>query len=241
MPATATISVELPDISTVSAMSDSALLASMRAWSEGRRTVDAGLAKLAGELAARSTRELGYDGLAQRSGAQTPEAFVARVTGATEADARNLVTAGTLLTDTPAWMGEVAGRVEDGSLSIGVAAAIRKGLGDPTANVAADDLLDAAHELVDAAKNLTPEQVGKRARDLRDELDQTGVADREKADRDRRFLRLTRQADGMTKMFGLLDPESAAVVSGRSTRSPRPAAADPGSSTRMPSPGRTRS
>ena len=214
MPATATISVELPDISTVSAMSDSALLASMRVWSEGRRTVDAGLARLAGEIAARSTRELAYDGLAQRSGAQTPEAFVARVTGATEAEARSLVTAGKLLADTPAWMGEVASLVSDGSISVSVAAAIRKGLGDPTANVAADDLLDAAHDLVDAAKNLTPEQVGKRARDLRDELDQAGVADREKADRDRRFLRLSRQADGMTKLFGLLDPESAAVIGG---------------------------
>ena len=214
MPATATISVELPDISGVSTMSDGALLESMRQASDARRVVDATIARIAGEVAARSTRELGYDGLAQRSGAQTPEAFVARVTGATETDARNLVATGTLLTDTPTWMGEVAGLVADGSLSVGSAAAIRKGLGAPNENVAADDLVDAAHELVEAAKCLSPEQVGKRARDLRDGLDQTGVPDREEAARDRRFLRLTRQGDGMTKLFGLLDAESAAVIGG---------------------------
>ncbi len=48
---------------------------------------------------------------------------------------------------------------------------------------------------------------------LRDELDAAGVIDREAALRDRRFLRLTRQSDGMTRLFGLLDPESAALVS----------------------------
>ena len=59
MPATATISVELPDISGVSAMSDSALLDSMRRASDARRVVDATIATIAGEVAARSTRELG--------------------------------------------------------------------------------------------------------------------------------------------------------------------------------------
>ena len=43
---------------------------------------------------------------------------------------RSLVTAGAMLADTPAWLGEVAGLVADGSISVGVAAAIRKGLGD---------------------------------------------------------------------------------------------------------------
>ena len=214
MPVTATISVELPDISGVSAMSDGALLDSMRRASDARRVVDATIATIAGEVAARSTRELGYDGLAQRSGAQTPEALVGRIIGANEADARSLVSAGVMLTDTPAWLGEVAGLVADGSISVGAAAAIKKALGTPNENVAADDLLDAAHLLAEQAKSLSPEQVGRCARDLRNELDQAGVRDLEKAQRDQRYLRLSRQADGMTKLFGLLDPESAAVIGG---------------------------
>jgi hypothetical protein len=53
----------------------------MRAWAKARREVDAGLAVLAGIVAARSSLELGYNGLAQRAGARTPEAFVAQLTG----------------------------------------------------------------------------------------------------------------------------------------------------------------
>jgi hypothetical protein len=59
---------------------------------------------------------------------------------------------------------------------------------------------------------LSPEKVARRARELRDELDETGVIDREEALRQKRFLRLIPQADGMTRLSGLLDPESAALV-----------------------------
>jgi hypothetical protein len=38
------------------------------------------------------------------------------------------------------------------------------------------------------------------------------VIDREEALRQKRFLRLIPQADGMTRLSGLLDPESAALV-----------------------------
>ena len=42
--------------------------------------------------------------------------------------------------------------------------------------------------------------------------DAVGVPDREESMRDKQFLRLIPQSDGMTKIFGLLDPESAAIV-----------------------------
>lgn len=47
---------------------------------------------------------------------------------------------------------------------------------------------------------------------MRDSLDAEGVADREEALRSRRYLRLSPQSDGMTRVSGLLDPESAALV-----------------------------
>jgi hypothetical protein len=80
----------------------------------------------------------------------------------------------------------------------------------PSADVAADDLTDAAAELV--TLDLPPEKVARRTREKRDELDEAGVADREALLRSKRYLRLTPLPDGMTRIHGLLDPESAALV-----------------------------
>ena len=119
------------------------------------------IATIAGEVAARSTRELGYDGLAQRSGAQTAEALVGRITGANEADARSLVTAGTMLTDTPAWLGEVAGLVSDGSTSRWVLRR-RSGKDSATRRATSRPMIwwMPPTNWSEAATDLTPEQVG---------------------------------------------------------------------------------
>ena len=212
MPTTVMRRLEVPDLDGLSAVSDSELMSTMRDWSEARRIVDAGLAQLAGEVAARSSLALGYDGLAQRSGARTPEGLVSQLTGTSGVEARAITTVGTLLHTPAAWLGEVAEAVTAGTLSVGAAAAIQTGLGSPSPTVAADDLADAVHELLTDAGSLPPEKVARRARERRDELDEAGIADRETALREKRFLRLIPQPDGMTKLIGLLDPESAALV-----------------------------
>src|SRR3954469_18149575 len=198
MPATAScVTLELPDLSGLAACTDAELTATLRVLGEARRIVDAGIAKAADEVARRSALELGYDGLAQRTGARTPDAFVSRLTGTTGTEARSLVEVGSMLADPAPWLAGVATLVEVGAVSVATAGAIRKGLGAPSATVAADDLLDAAAVLIEQAQNHTPEQVGRLARDLRDELDAAGVADREAQLRSRRFLQLIPQADGM--------------------------------------------
>lgn len=77
-------------------------------------------------------------------------------------------------------------------------------------------LAAAARQLVADAPALTVEQLAARARALRADLDAdadaTRIAGLEQAQRDRRYLYLSRQPDGMTRVSGLLDPESAAVV-----------------------------
>ncbi|MEO6115684.1 MAG: DUF222 domain-containing protein, partial [Pseudolysinimonas sp.] len=151
-------------------------------------------------------------GLAQRSGARTADALVSQLTGTTGVEAHAITTVGTMLSAPSPWLGEVATRVAAGEVSVGAAAAIQTGLGLPSATVAADDLADAAHELLRVAGELPPEKVARQARELRDELDEAGVLDRESHLRDKRFLRLIPQPDGMTKLIGLLDPESAALV-----------------------------
>ncbi|WP_309711939.1 DUF222 domain-containing protein [Pseudolysinimonas sp.] len=211
MPSAATV-IELPELSGLARASDAELERLLGVVATAKRRVDACTALLAGEVERRSDRELGYSGLAQRTGDRTADGFVARVTGASGVEARQLVTVGKLLDAPPPWLSGVAAGVDSGEVSIGAAAAISTGLGAPSASVAADDLLDAADRLLVETAGLPPEKVARRAREVRDELDAAGVADREALLREKRFLRLTPQPDGMTRIFGLLDPVQAALV-----------------------------
>jgi hypothetical protein len=204
--------IEVIDLSGLASASHQELMAGMREWAAHVRSAESVVAAFAGEIDRRSSREAGYDGLAASTGARGPEGLVSTLTGKSARDARDLVTVGRLLDAPPVWLGDVAAGVADGSVSVGAAAAIVTGLGEPSADLGADDLLDAAQTLVAEAGSLPPEKVAKRARELRDELDAAGVADREEALRQKRFLRLTPRPDGMTSIFGLLDPESAALV-----------------------------
>ena len=204
--------LDVPSLDGIECVDDVVLIEAIRQWAEARRVVDAGLARLAGIVAERSTAELGYRGLAQRAGLRTADALMSQLTGTSGPEARAITTAGTLMNDPQPWLGEVAQQLATGELSVGAAAAIQTGLGAPSPTVAADDLADAAHEILNSSPGLPPEKVARRARELRDELDEAGVADREAALRQKRFLRLIPQPDGMTRLTGLLDPESAALV-----------------------------
>ena len=199
-------------------LSDADLIAEQRAFASARRYVDVGASAVAAEIAHRSRRELGYDGLAQRLGAHTPEKLIAQVTGLSGADARTLVRVGELVATPDPWLSPVAGAVSGGGLSLDAAQAIRAGLGSPAgpggSGPSADELGAAAAALVEAATQLSLEQLAARARAARDELDAAGVPEREEERRDRRFLSLTPLPDGMTRISGLLDPESAAVIAG---------------------------
>jgi hypothetical protein len=137
---------------------------------------------------------------------------VATVTGLSVPEARAMITAGGALDAGAGWMRPVTTALVTGEVSVGATAAIRTGLGEPSDHVSADDLARAAERVLEESGGLPPEQVARRAREARDELDAASVTDRERLLRERRFLRLTPQDDGMTRIFGLLDPESAALV-----------------------------
>jgi hypothetical protein len=212
-------------------LDDAQLLAAKRDLAEIRRRLDATDALLAAEIAVRSRPELGYDGLAQRLGARTPEKLIQTVSGVSARDARTQVRVGSLvasLESPPApgdagsptevvmpvetWMRPVAALVSSGELSLEAAEAIRAGLGSPTAEVSAEMLLDAATTLVGEVASVGLDRLAARARDVRAALDVAFVAEREKLLREKRYLNLTRLPDGMTRMTALLDPESAAQV-----------------------------
>ncbi len=198
---------------------DDELIAEQQAFAAARRLLDAGAAAVAAEIAHRSRRELGADGLAQSRGMRTPENLVAQVTGLSTRDARTLVTVGTLISDPEPWLAPVADAVNSGGLSLEGAGVIRAGLGGGASGtgasgdgVAPEELAVAATRLVDEAPGLTLEQLARRAREARATPDTAGVPTREEELRQRRFLTLTPLPDGMTRVTGLLDPESAAII-----------------------------
>ena len=194
-----------------------------------RRHADTYAAWAAGEIARRSSRELGFTGLAQRNGFLSPEALIQSATGGTRTEAAKLVAVGTLLGQTEAaedlreadpgspfaelpWLGVVAGAVRAGTLSVDAAEAIRKGLGDLDPGVPAEKLAAAALFLLGEAATLNADQLHRRARRLRDQLDAEGIARREKTQRDARSFRIWRQADGMYRVSALLPPEDGRLV-----------------------------
>jgi hypothetical protein len=204
--------IELPDLTGLRLLTDEQLLDMQRRLAVHRRQVDAGFALVAGEIARRSDAELGHQGLAQRTGARTPERLVAMLTGVSAPESSSMVTVGAALADQKPWLAAVTEAVAAGDLGVASAAAIARGLGDPGEGVGAEALAREAGRLTQQATTTTPEKVAQHTRRTRDDLDAAGVADRERALRERRFLRLIPQPDGMTRITGLLDPESAALV-----------------------------
>lgn len=200
----------LPSTDDLSACSDSDLQLRQQQFAAVRRRVDVGASRVAAELARRSSRELGYAGLAQREGLRAAEQLIEKLAGVTPGEARAMVRVGELLdsTELPA----VTSAVAAGELSVLAADAIRTGLGEATDDITAETLADAASLMVDVAMHLPVRRVAAQARALRDSLDQLGVTEREEHLRSRRYLRLIPQDDGMTRLSGLLDPESAAIV-----------------------------
>ncbi|GAA2088390.1 hypothetical protein GCM10009840_28350 [Pseudolysinimonas kribbensis] len=178
----------------LSRLGDAQLLDRQRVLAADRRRVDGELAAVAAEIAYRSRPELGGAGLAQRLGLRTPAKLVEQVGQLSPHDANVMVRVGELT-------GPIADAVAAGDLSLDAADAIR-----------AIESPELEGQLIAEAAALPPRRLAVRARQLRDEADADGVADREALLRSRRYLHLVPQPDGMTRLSGLLDPESAAIV-----------------------------
>jgi hypothetical protein len=192
----------------VRALSDAELLALTRADAQLVRLAQTRLALSAGEVARRSEASLGDDGLAQRTGFRTPTELVRVTTGSTVRDASSAVRVGAQATDSH----PVSRALLAGEISVAAADAIRNGLGSPNADISEQTLSDAAATLCTDAATLDPDRLYRKARQLRDELDASGVADREAARRSARSVRISKLPDGMTRLTWMMDPETAAVV-----------------------------
>ena len=106
------------------------------------------------------------------------------------------------------WLAAVNAAVEARGVSTDAATTIRRALDG--LELEEDALLDAASELLLSAANLGIDKLAAHARAVRDRLNAAGVTDREQQLREARYLCFTPQRNGMTRIHGLLDPETAA-------------------------------
>jgi len=205
------------------------LLAALHAIADLRQACDVYTAWISGELTRRSTTDLGSAGLAQQEGFRTPQAMVESMTGTTKGTAVSIVEVGRMLAETDAaetlqrehpelpappvpWHAPIAHAVTDGRVSIAQADAIRAGLGVPTDTVTPRALGDAARELLADAATLTAGQLHRRARQLRDDLDDTEVANRERMQLEQQHLKAWKRPDGMVEGRFLYAPEPGAFL-----------------------------
>lgn len=202
-------------------LSDSALLLAASDVEQVGRAADVLRAMVAGELGRRSSRELGYSGLAVKNGFRTPEAMLQSVTRVSQADAARRVRVGESIAPSidsvsgeviESRFGAVADAVLRGRLGIDSADSIVRTLSKLSPEVPEALIKDAEQSLVDAGRTLDPDSLAKQARSQRDSLDREGILDREGALRAQRFLRVGREVDGMRRLSGSLDPESAGML-----------------------------
>jgi len=179
----------------------SALFEATRLAASLRQIAEAHLAAAAGEIERQN--------LAAAGGSRTT-AELLKTTGMTGRDAAATVRVGRLTQGEGSDLDQVGVRVLEGSVSVAAADAIRAGLDGADAE---PDLLTQASELLcDEAQRLDPDQLLVRAREVRDELDEAGIADREAVLRSRRSIRRIDCRDGMKRIIWDYDPETAGVI-----------------------------
>src|SRR5690554_4112814 len=154
------------DASTLSGLTDQELTALPAGLAAARHRLEAREAQVAGEIARRSTFDLGYAGLAQKTGFRTPEKLIQHLTGSTGREASKLVRTGVIIHEaellskaertgqaspelTHPWLAPVGRAVTTGMISMEAGEAIRLGLGTPTVDIPADALSGAAARLVE--------------------------------------------------------------------------------------------
>lgn len=225
------------DAAAIARLDDDDLLAAQALLMAHREQSDTFIAWIVGEITKRSQRDTGYAGLAQRKGFGSPEALIQSVSQATRAEAARYVQLGTLMSDAaapasasptptdphdqashtttsqaPPWQVAIAGALSDTALSLNTAEAIRRGLGDVSPDVSEIALVAACEQLIAEASTLTVDQLLRRARVMRDALDEHGIAHREQERRDGRYLKRWIRPDGMYQGTFLLDPENGREV-----------------------------
>jgi hypothetical protein len=110
------------------------------------------------------------------------------------------------------WFTPISRATATGALSVAAAHAIRTGLGDIDAVVTAEKLAEAVQTLLAEARTMGVDELLKRARRMRDTLDEAGIAIREKKAWDDRYLKVWKIDTGQVHLHGLFPPEQGQYI-----------------------------
>lgn len=197
------------DTVALTTCTDAALLAAQADVVARRRRIEAEHAAIAGEIARRSAPDTGMAGLAQQAGDRTAARLIERTTGLGADEARRLIAVGARVADPG---DPVGAALRSGGLSVASASAIVSELDRVLGEVPAERIRETEERLVAQAAGLSASETRREARQARNELDVAGVPEQEERLYAARRLALHRLETGMTRIDGLLDPESAALV-----------------------------
>jgi len=110
------------------------------------------------------------------------------------------------------WFTPISRATATGALSVAAAHAIRTGLGDIDTVVTAEKLAGAVQTLLAEAQTMGVDQLLKRARRLRDSLDEAGIKVREQKAWDDRYLKVWKIDTGQVHLHGLFPPEQGQYI-----------------------------
>jgi hypothetical protein len=233
----------------VGELADDELLELLADTTEARKALELIVAGASAEVSRRSSRELGYKGLAQRKGLRTGTALVQQITGLGRTDVTRAVDAGNELapavvepvidvesavaTQAPPveeWLGTLRGALASGRVTQAQFQAIRAGLGEPPVErypELAPDFLPrawgrAVQVLLEEAAVLPVEDLRSQARIARDRLDPVGVTLRFEERFAARSFRTWTDQDGRRHGHILFDDEAGAWVDALLQASLRP-------------------
>jgi hypothetical protein len=201
-------------------LADDELLGCIAAVEALGRRVDALRVTVAAELEARSGRERGQEGLAQRHGFTRGSHFVELIARVSSAEASRRVRLGAALRPGVGLCGQVlppafplaADAVARGDIGTDAARTIIDCLTQASRVASRDDLDAAETALVAQACTASPDLVAVQARVWREALDPDGAEPREATIRRRRALHLGREVGGLTPFSGLAEPTFAALL-----------------------------
>ncbi|HEY2557746.1 MAG TPA: DUF222 domain-containing protein [Diaminobutyricibacter sp.] len=202
----------------VRALSDAELQRRLVEVARLNRLADAAAARLAGEIASRSGHSSGHSGLAARQGYRNAESLVRELCRSSYREAAALVRVGSAIAD--AADGGNAGKgfssvldgVLGGDIALDAADGVLRALGPVAGEAEPSELGLVVGALARESRTSHADAVTRMAGAARDMLDRAGIAEREQRLRARRFLRIGPEIDGMRRLTGLLDPESAAII-----------------------------
>ena len=208
------------DPSLLPGSTDAALLASLEAAFAARRSIDASIARLAGEIAERSRTELGVDSLARRSGHANAAQLIQATGRIGKWDAARFCKVGTATASRFSLAGEklppqfetLAVGVNNGVVTVEAASHIITQLNAARSNADADAMVAAESALVDFASVGTADDVRRVAAQWRDHLDTDGVEPREEQLVAGRCLKRFWLSNGLKRYQLDADPERAAYL-----------------------------